>query len=983
MAIVGNPFEDYVKEQITVRQKTLAEGLTGSDQRKLSTLKAYNTSTPWMRLTSGVNITDGDDTINGKSVKQILEEKNIFQDFEWKGDQLSKNFVLVGGAANNSNIKPSGKIGPDRSALNGAYGYGYSQEQAGEKRGYVPPPGVTSVNFEYKNDGALAFATVNIKAFSEVQFAIIDVLYQRPGYTCLLEFGHSAYLDNSGNYVQADFNTLPFSYIFATEKDQTYFELAKKIKEEKRNRFGNYEGFFGKITKFNWKFNSDGSYDITVKLTGTGDVISSLKVNGPKITVKGLSAVTGKEIKPPTEKQKESAEEESSPLISDAIKSQLNFELFCIFKDKNSYPYNGTSTVSDFTIKNLPIGERKVSGTIKNSVFKVDVNDWGGTDYSPITSIKFSVLLALIQKCCNIKDSKGTHAINFSMLEDIAKDISEGTTKYDNTYIVTYPGNFSSNPTKCMIKYFAYDDEKLNTEAPQLVRSEVINNKLTRTSNNEDVDNPDLAMRLSDVYVDVNFIAQTLKNLRGSDKEVKDDIEIPILDFLKNILSAINTCLGGLNDFRVIYDDQTNFIDIISESPILNAKKEPVDFSVINTFGITKNQGSFVTDMDLNSELTDQFATQISIGAQANSNTSNGGATSFSTYSKGLIDRLFVEKRSSLEDDETVATTDPEEKDIIKEIWSDEAIKAFEQVYTDREFGDKYIPALEGIVSNLAEYIINLYVQKKESPIPLFLPFNLGLTMNGLGGMKIYQGFQVDGKGLPPNYNPSDIQLIIKNLSHSVSLEGWKTKIETLSKPLTKVTVTPTGGKLDESSGEGAGNGGGTRTDNFSGGVGEFNGETPNANRLRTVLSSLGYVEKGQEISNGGDLTKAAADAAIAVFKTIKSVYPNMSIKVTGGNDAFHQRLSYNSRHKAGRGVDFVISPNSQSDVDKVEKVLQGYAAGANGEFTYLNEYNNPTKAASGKHFHMSTGKGTEGASNIKKANQLAQAGKITVYNIA
>jgi len=978
MAIVGNPFEDYVKEQIKVRQKALGEGLTMSDPRKLATLKAYNTSTPWMRLTSGVNITDGNPEINGKSVKQILEKKNIFQDFKWEEDQLSKNFVLVGGAANNSNIKPSGKIGPDKSALNGAYGYGYSQKQAREQRGYVPPPGVTSVDFEYKNDGALAFATVNIKAFSEVQLAIIDVLYQRPGYTCLLEFGHSAYLDNSGNYVQADFNTLPFSYIFATEKGQTYFDLAKKIQDEKRKRDGNYEGFFGRITKFNWKFNSDGSYDITVKLTGTGDVISSLKVNGPKITIEGTSAVTGTKIQPPTEKQKESAEKENSPLIADAIKSQLNFELFSIFKDTKSYPYNGTSTVSDFTVKNLPIGERKVSGTLKNSVFKVDVRDYlGGTDYSPITSIKFSVLLALIQKCCNIKDSKGTHAINFSMLEDIAKNTKEGTIKYDNTYIVTYPGNFSSNPTKCMIKYFAYDDEKLNTEAPQLVKSKVINDKLTRTSNNEDVDNPALAMRLSDVYVDVNFIAQTLKDLRGNDKEVKDDIEIPILDFLKSILSAINTCLGGLNDFRVIYDDQTNFIDIISESPILNAKKEPVDFSVINTFGLRAGEGSFVTDMDLNSELTDQFATQISIGAQANSNTTNGSATSFSTYSKGLVDRLFVEKRSSLEKDGDITTTTPKEKDIIKEIWSDEAIKAFEQVYIKRKFGDDYIPALEGIVSNLAEYIINLYVQIGESPIPLFLPFNLGLTMNGLGGMKIYQGFQVDGKGLPPNYNPSDIQLIIKNLSHSVSLDGWKTKIETLSKPLTKVTVTSTGGELDEPSEEDAGSGSG------SGSSGEFTGETPNANRLRTVLSSLGYVEKGQEISSGGDLTKAAADAAIAVFKTIKSVYPNISIKVTGGNDAFHQRLSYNSRHKAGRGVDFVISPNSQSDVDKIEKVLQGYAAGANGEFTYLNEYNNPTKAASGKHFHMSTGKGTEGASNIKKANQLAQAGKITVYNIA
>jgi hypothetical protein len=119
------------------------------------------------------------------------------------------------------------------------------------------------------------------------------------------------------------------------------------------------------------------------------------------------------------------------------------------------------------------------------------------------------------------------------------------------------------------------------------------------------------------------------------------------------------------------------------------------------------------------------------------------------------------------------------------------------------------------------------------------------------------------------------------------------------------------------------------------------------------------------------------------LFKQIKTLYSNLSIKVTGGNDYFHQKLSYNSRHKAGRGLDFVISPSSQTDVNNVVKILQGFAAGSDGNFSYLNEYNNPTKAASGKHFHVSTGKGTEGAGNIQAAKKLAADGKIKTYNIA
>lgn len=808
MAIIGNPFEDYVDEQIKVRQKALAEGLNTSNPRKLATLKAYNTSTPWMRLSSAVNITKGTDDIKGKSVYDLIDKESL--SFDWKDDSLSKNFVLTGIVTpNTGSSSPSGKIGSNKDALEGAYGFGYSQLQAKDGRGYVPPPGVTSVEFEYKNDGALAFATVNIKAFSEIQFAIIDVLYQRPGYTCLLEFGHSAYLDNSGNYVQSNPNTKPFNYIFKPSGEPNYFDMAKLIQKEKSDRFGNYEGFFGRITKFNWKFNTDGSYDITVKLTGTGDVISSLRVNGPQITVDFQSAVTGQTSKSPEETKQNlrktlfgslSGEKKETPLISNAIKSQLNFELYSIFKNDEVYPHTKPVSVNDFKALNIPVGNKKFKFTFGSSVLKITeakgFMSWltGGEDYLPITLIKFPVLLAILQKCCNIKNSKGNHLLNFSMLEDIASN----DVKNDNTYIVTYPGNFSSNPTKCMIKYLYYDLEKLGTKAPQLIESD-INKKLTRTSNPEDVDNPYLAMRLSDVYVDVGFITQVLSDLQGQDADTKDEIEVPLLDFLKTILSGINSSLGGLNDFRIRFDEQTNRIDIISESPVLNKKEPNTNFSVINTFGITKNQGSFVTDMNLNSELTDQFATQISIGAQANSSTTIGSASSFASYSKGLVDRCFVEKKSSLEDDPPkVETTGSKPTEYIERIWTKDAQKAFDEVYNEKEFGDDYIPALENIVSNLGTYILSKYVEKGESPITAFLPFNLSLTMNGLSGMKIYEAFQIDGKGLPLSYNPKQIQLIIKSLSHSVSLDGWKTKVETFSKPLTKVTLTPTKGKLLE-----------------------------------------------------------------------------------------------------------------------------------------------------------------------------------------
>jgi len=130
---------------------------------------------------------------------------------------------------------------------------------------------------------ALAQAKVNIKCFSKEQFAIIDILYMRPGYTVLLEFGHTVYKNNAGETVYVDTaHTLPKTTLFSTGTAPSPKRLSAALLKEKEKWQGNYEGFYARITKFGWKFNNDGSYDITINLTGVGDVISSLNVMGAK-----------------------------------------------------------------------------------------------------------------------------------------------------------------------------------------------------------------------------------------------------------------------------------------------------------------------------------------------------------------------------------------------------------------------------------------------------------------------------------------------------------------------------------------------------------------------------------------------------------------------------------------------------------------------------------------------------------------------------
>ena len=96
MAVIGGKFRDYVDGQVKQRQKML-----GGDVMTDQTLKALNTNTPWIRMASSVNITEGDKSLPGTSVYEQIIQKNIFEGFKWKEDNLAKNFVLFNGVNNN------------------------------------------------------------------------------------------------------------------------------------------------------------------------------------------------------------------------------------------------------------------------------------------------------------------------------------------------------------------------------------------------------------------------------------------------------------------------------------------------------------------------------------------------------------------------------------------------------------------------------------------------------------------------------------------------------------------------------------------------------------------------------------------------------------------------------------------------------------------------------------------------------------------
>jgi len=270
MNIVGENFPKEIVDQINLRQTKL-----GSSHRDNELLSWMNSKTGWVRLVSSVD------------VNKDINPRKVLDGLRGNGESaLAEQYVLFGGVTKyipntteGATVKQRSGITRDGSVHNmGAYGLG------GLDYGLSPMPGIVSANIKTENRGSLRTSTINIKAYNRKQFDIIDLLYLRLGYTVLLEWGHSMFYTNSGEFQKDVDGKATLESLFLTGKDKTgtpinYNSLLPLINTRRKQFFGNYDAVLGKVVNFNWTVNKDLSYDITLTVRSIGDVIESLKMN--------------------------------------------------------------------------------------------------------------------------------------------------------------------------------------------------------------------------------------------------------------------------------------------------------------------------------------------------------------------------------------------------------------------------------------------------------------------------------------------------------------------------------------------------------------------------------------------------------------------------------------------------------------------------------------------------------------------------------
>ena len=765
---LGTPFEDWVKDQIDTRQKSLGveSNITPQD------LQYYTTKTPFLRLASSVSLTNPSGENNNSVLSKLIA--NGYNEDLIKDNQLARNFILQGGVTSVDGEDAFGGLqkglNDGSSLFNGAYGWGGTSE-----RGYVPMPGITQADVTYYNNGALSKTVINVRCFSKTQFQLFDVLYLRPGYTLLMEFGWSQYLDSRKNppvlKTFPDFYTNPMSLVLGQGITNQY-AVYDAIKKTRETHCGNYEAVFGKISKFNWQFLPDGSYDCQIQLTAVGDVLESLKCNiSPLISKKDFF------VPQPTRPYLDVAvgpvgEDGTPPYVANRNKTLIGEELFTIYNNNKELEKNDI-VLKDYTVTDY-LDDKGTSGRdilFPKSLLIVPMKSTTSGDdaISPQIFIKYGAFLAFLQSRILLYSTTTdtplfTFNINFEDMDN------------DDNVILNIPGQLSSDPNVCLIPY-----ETGNVGGVADYPSSTLNKVLKGT--NFKYKGDIYLGRFANIMVNINFLQKIL------DQHTKDsEGTVVLLDYLKSINKDIIISLGGINKFEFKLTDNGLGYQIIEDIPQrLSEPPRGVDYSKFNVYGVKPGvEGSFVRNINLTADISNNFYTMISIGAQSNPNQTAGSATSFSNYNAGLIDRIIPEKSSY---DLKSINTEVEKKD--QKVWEDtnQLIKPINQLYGELKWVNETITSFTsnnltntelalGILTDATNTLI-----KQQLQAPFFLPFNLSLDIDGLSGMVLYQKFKMTDEILPISYEKDAVALQLTGINHSISKGGWVTKLETLSVP--------------------------------------------------------------------------------------------------------------------------------------------------------------------------------------------------------
>lgn len=664
--VIGGPLDSDVLAQIKLRRNIMRK-----NERTNDDLFYLTSRTGWAKLSSGVNTP--------------------------KGSALAKEYVLVAGQY--------GKHGEQ------------SYSNYTETIGFRPMPGIIDVDIRSINRfGVLKEATVNFTCWSLTQLTDLEQLYMRPGFTALLEWGHSLYTKDGKAPYDYKVETVQNFFDGNYTKDKIYAEINRLKKQSAYN----YDAIFGFVKNFSWSFRADGGYDCTTTLISIGEIVESLQVL-LDVTTHNKSATSTA-----TSTTDENPQATVLQGVLTCIKNWATKDALTEIARK--YPnFNNrfTAVNGDSTLRFASLATTVNTGTESDTVSVKVKNETITTSFNYITMEGFCKLINAL----TLVDQTGEPLSRIS----IARGNKYNTFKYHE----------SIDPSTCIIApdtncYF------------RTFREPMVKTFQTASGGSGDI---------MDIYLNTDMLLGLLTDILTKPAE-----ERSLFNIFNAIFTKVKMALGEINELGLHLDETTHYYHIVDRQISVENK----DLQVLDVTGLS----STVSKFDFTTKLSPALTTMIAISAQAGGSDVGVDASALLRWNEGLSDRIMTDRKV-----DRAATT---QKDIEDQQTERQKVYArfLQTFYRDKQFDVQKLEEAQRNYSQYAATYMNTYDESKGASGPAgIVPFEVGIDLDGISGIKIGQAFKINEGIMPTKYNEA-IGFIITGVSHKISNNKWITSLK-------------------------------------------------------------------------------------------------------------------------------------------------------------------------------------------------------------
>lgn len=740
MSIFNGTFTDTVKKQLSLRQNAKSANAPADN----SNLVYNNAKTAWVRMSSSVDV-----TVNTQSGPILSSD-------------LARSYVLEGGTLFNRNGDAAlragiGKPDPRKgNPVGGAYG-----DLGDRTLGLRPMPGIVSMNVQNQGYmGSLRKAVVNYHCWDMTQLSALEKLYMRPGYSALLEWGSSMYLDNKTQKLITNKHRIDI----INDNRVSYNKVLDGIEAARVATSGNYDAMLGLISNFTWTSRNDGGYDCVLELISIGSLLESMKIN--YVSSVASSASNGKGIFYLGSVGEAKLREDLDNMYGKGKIIGLFRELLAPhYRSGAGYVFNEVGNKYHDLIHQVRHIYFK-----QNEFIDIRTNSQNaklGTFYMPLDGI-----VDIINEFILLRNTKDSNPIT---------SLSTKDKKGNNIKCVSHKLQTSVNPNVCIVldnvnsHKITYNidgsDREFTVNRPKLTGGKVA--KPVKYYYEQDYNTGNIGS----IYISIEFFLYTIqKNINVANNT------LDIYSAIKAILKPTQQALGGINNFDIFIDPDDNVGRIIDYTYIEENKTRKSKF-VFKTTGL----GSIIREngRSMSSFISPEAATMISIAARAvnSDNTMGLDVDSLIRFNQGLVDRIFPAKVTP-EDSENVVTEKFASKvEKINKTVAD-LNKYVELLSSPLVGGDEsnIITLISSLIydfNNLLPIIKKQDTNKNKKINNFIIPVTLTLRFDGISGINIGEVFVLPLDELPDSYRESNVGFIVKECSHEISGNDWVTVLGT------------------------------------------------------------------------------------------------------------------------------------------------------------------------------------------------------------